>query len=96
MSYILSKNKNVSTGTQANPDLHSVTRVYRRTNERYADCCVLTRDRFGGGTLMVWDGRMGDQKTNLVVMQGNLNARRFATSCYVISPIPGSRCYFPT
>ena len=24
-------------------------RVYRRMNERYADCCVLQRDRFGGG-----------------------------------------------
>ena len=38
------------------------------TNERYADCCVLERDRFGGGSLMVWGGIMGDQKTDLVVM----------------------------
>jgi len=31
-------------------------RLYRRRNERYADCCVLQRDRFGGGgSVMVWD-----------------------------------------
>ena len=30
-------------------------RVYRRRNVRYADCCVLERDRFGGGgSVMVW------------------------------------------
>ena len=29
------------------------TRVYRLTNERYADCCVLERDLFSGGSLMV-------------------------------------------
>ena len=29
-------------------------RVYRRRNERYADWCVLERDRFGGmGSVMV-------------------------------------------
>ena len=34
-------------------------RVYHRTNERYADCCVLERDQFGGGSLMVWVGIIG-------------------------------------
>ena len=56
----------------------SRTLVYRRTNERYADCCVLERNRFGGGSLMVWGGIMGGQKTDLVVMQDNMNAR-----CYI-------------
>ena len=29
--------------------------MYRRRNERYADCCVLERDRFrGGDSIMVW------------------------------------------
>ena len=32
-------------------------RVYRRRNERYADCCVLERDRVGGGGfVLVWAG----------------------------------------
>ena len=34
-------------------------------------------DRFDGGSLMVWGGKMGDQKTDLVVMQDNLNARHY-------------------
>ena len=31
--------------------------VYRKRNERYADCCVLERDRFGGGVLS-WSGQL--------------------------------------
>ena len=33
-------------------------REYRRRNERYADCCVLERDRLGGGgggSVVVWE-----------------------------------------
>lgn len=29
-------------------------RVYRRRGERFADACVLQRNRFGGGSVMVW------------------------------------------
>ena len=36
------------------------------------------RDRFGGESVMVWGGIMGNVKTDLVVVQGNLNAQ-----CYV-------------
>ena len=31
-------------------------RVYRRNGERYRDNCLVERDRFGGGALMVWAG----------------------------------------
>ena len=31
-------------------------RVYRRRGERFADACVVERDRFGGGSVMVWGG----------------------------------------
>ena len=31
-------------------------RVYRRRGERFADACVLERDRFGGGSVLVWGG----------------------------------------
>ena len=30
----------------------------------------------GGGSVMVWGGIMGNVKTNLVVVQGNLNVQR--------------------
>lgn len=50
------------------------TRVFRRRGERFADCCLVERDRFGGGSVMVWGGIMGRRKTNLIVVRGNLNA----------------------
>ena len=37
--------------------------------------CRIERDRFGGGSVMVWVGIMGRRKTNLIVVQGNLNAQ---------------------
>ena len=53
-------------------------RVYRRRNERYADCCVFQRDRFGGGgSLMVWAGISYGYRTQLVVINGNLNAQKY-------------------
>ena len=30
--------------------------VYLRCGERFADACVVERDRFGGGSVMVWGG----------------------------------------
>ena len=53
-------------------------RVYRHRNERYADCCVLQRDRFGGGgSVMVWAGISYGYCTQLVVIDGNLNAQKY-------------------
>ena len=49
-------------------------RVFRRRGERFADNCLIERDRFGGGSVMVWGGIMDRRKTNLIVVQGNLNA----------------------
>ena len=74
----------------ANPDLHSAMLVVKRTNKRCWDCYVLESDRFGGGSFVVWGGKMGDQKTYFVVMQDNFNAlyrRRLVTSCHTISPL---------
>lgn len=54
-------------------------RVYRRRGrgERYADACVIERDRFGGGSVLVWGGIMNGQKTRLIVIQGNINAQSY-------------------
>ena len=85
---------NVSTGTDfrlvAKPDLHSAMLVVKRTNKRCWDCYVPERDRFGGGSFVVWGGKMGDQTTYFVVMQDNFNAlyrRHLVTSCHTISPL---------
>ena len=58
----------------AKPDLHSAMLVVKRTNKRSWDCYVLERDRFGGGSFVVWGGKMGDQKTYFVVRQDKFNA----------------------
>ena len=57
----------VSTGigfrSVAKHDLHSAMLMVKHTNKLCWDCYVLERDRFGGGSLVVWGGKMGDQKT---------------------------------
>lgn len=53
------------------------TRVYRRRGERFADNTVLERNRFGGGSVMVWGAINYDFRSRLIVINGNLNARRY-------------------
>lgn len=53
-------------------------RIYRRRNERYADLCILQKDRFGSGSsVMVWAGIEYGYRTPLVVNDGSLNARSY-------------------
>lgn len=64
------------------------TRIWRRTGERFADCCVMQRDRFGGGSVMVWGGIFGNQKTRLLIIRNNLNARRYIDDVLTPEVIP--------
>ena len=50
-------------------------RIYRRRYERYARNCVQEHDRFGGGGVMVWAAIKNTFKSDLVIINGNLNAR---------------------
>ncbi len=52
-------------------------RVFRRAGERYNANCVIERDRFGGGGVMVWGGICHGRKTPLVVIDGTLTAARY-------------------
>lgn len=52
-------------------------RVWRRRNERYANCCIRQRNRWGGPSVMVWAGVSANYRTPLVVIQGNLTAQRY-------------------
>ena len=52
-------------------------RVWRRQGERYANCCVREADRWGGNSVMVWAGISFSHRTALVVIDGNLTARRY-------------------
>jgi hypothetical protein len=40
----------------------------RRRGEHFADACVLERDRFGGGSVMVWGGISHGLKSPLIVI----------------------------
>lgn len=59
-------------------------RVWRRRGERFADCCVQERDRFGGGSVLVWGGILANNKTHLIIIRENLNARRYVD--HVLAP----------
>ena len=41
-------------------------RVFRRRGERFADNCLIERDRFRGGSVMVWSGIMGRREKILL------------------------------
>ena len=42
--------------------------VYRCRGERFADACVIERDRFRGESVLVWGGIMGGNNTRLMVL----------------------------
>jgi hypothetical protein len=47
------------------------------SGERYADACVIQRQSFGGGSVMVWGGITAHGRTPLVVVAGNLTGIRY-------------------
>ena len=51
--------------------------VYRPRRERFADACVVERDRFGGGSVMVWGGIAHGIKSQLIIVAGNMTAVRY-------------------
>ena len=53
--------------------------------ERYADCCILQRDRFGGvSSVMVWAGISYGYGTQLLAIDGNLKAQKYGD--HVLAP----------
>ena len=51
--------------------------VWRRRGERYANCCIRECERWGGPSVMVWAGISFHPRMPLVVLEGNLTARRY-------------------
>lgn len=61
-------------------------RIWRRRGERFQDPAnVVERDRYGGGSVMIWGGISNRAKTDIVSIQGNLNAVRYCNE--VIRPV---------
>ena len=55
--------------------------VYRHRGERFADACVVERDRFWGGSIMVWGGIAHGIKSQLIIVAGNMTAVRYRDVC---------------
>ena len=70
-------------------------RVFRRRGERFADACVVERNRFGGGSVMVWGGIMGNRKTDLVNVNGNLNAAQYIMQVLIPVTVPFVKVIHP-
>ena len=49
-------------------------KVRRRRGERFQNCCVKQMSRWGGGSVMVWGGISWRDKTQLIIVDGNLTA----------------------
>ena len=60
-------------------------RVYRRTGERANENCINETQQFGGGSILLWAGISMHTKTQIVRVNGNLNARRYQTD--IITPV---------
>ena len=60
-------------------------RVWRREGERYHDATIVERDRYGGGSIMVWGGMGSDHRTPLHRVQGNLTGVDYRDS--ILGPI---------
>ena len=56
-------------------------RVFKSRGERFPDNCLVERDQFGGGI-------MGRRKTNLIVVQGNLNAQGYINQILQPEAVP--------
>ena len=61
---------------------------YRRRGERFADACIINRDRFGGGSTLVWGGIMGGNKTGLIVINGNINVQTCINDILAAEALP--------
>lgn len=61
------------------------SKVYRRQNERFAQCCIDEKVSYGGGSWTVWGGISMEGKTELEVVTGPrlppLNSNRYIRQC---------------
>lgn len=65
-------------------------RVWRRPGERYSQCCFSPRVKFGGGGMMVWGGISLEARTDLIKLQGGINADKYIRQCLEEHVIPYS------
>ena len=62
--------------------------VWRSPVERYAPHCVASHDRWDGGSVMVWAGIWCTGRTDLFVVNGNMNWHRYLNDIGVPVVVP--------
>ena len=65
-------------------------RVYGRRGERFADASVDERDRFEGGSVMVWGGIALATKSQLIILEGTVTAVRYRDE--ILRPVAVPPC----
>ena len=60
-------------------------RVWRRPGERYDEQNIVQRDRYSGGSIMVWGGFARNRKTDLITVQGTLTAVKYCAQ--IVQPV---------
>ena len=63
-------------------------RVYLRRVEHFADVCVIKWDGVGGGSVLVYGGKMGGNKTALIVINGNTDAQTYINDVLAMEALP--------
>ncbi|XP_060551452.1 uncharacterized protein LOC132713030 [Ruditapes philippinarum] len=63
-------------------------RVYRRSGDRLNNACIIQRDWYGGGSVMVWAIVSLHTKTDLIIIQGNLTAVKYQQDVLIPVTIP--------
>jgi hypothetical protein len=60
----------------------------RFRGELFTDPCVYESDCFGGGSVMIWTGICHDDRTQLKIVQGTLNAVKYRSDIidYIVLP----------
>ena len=59
-------------------------RVWRRPGERFSDNCIREQDKHRGGSVMVWGAIDLQEKSDLIIVDGTLNAEQYLEQ--VINP----------
>ena len=49
---------------------------------------TVKRDRIGGGSVLVWGGMMGGNKTRLIVINGNINGQTYINDVLAVEALP--------
>ena len=69
--------------------------MWRRNRERFAECCVKQRDRWVGGSVLVWGGITADNRTQLHVLDRSINALTYRDQILAPIVLPFLRRHLP-